>query len=467
MQYLDSNSSPRPEPASSGFLIAGVGAGYFLAGSASIPYEAANLAAWSMAVAVGASVWYDSLRGIRNLMRVDLLCIVAFFGLTLLEFLFPQPTFNDLVSMEQTQNALGVVFLGFVGLIIGRHLVKPSVSRLSYSLPDVPPNLLVGVCWGALFAGSLHQWLAVGFNPSEWLDATMGPRFKVPWARGRLGGWSALLNELALAFYCVPAIAGMALARGRDFSGGQKMSVYLCFAILTFMAFCAGTRNVFASYAAVFLASYMMSKPQVSFFQGIRIAALTGVVCFFCFYHMLEFRNMGLTRYLEYIQAVQRAEDVDLETRETLFIDFNLYNIVLMQDAFPSQFGFLGPEVIYVAATKPVPRALWRGKPEGLSVSIEEAAGENQATTLAVTFAGEGFIAFGMLGVLGFGLFFGALAAYWNRLAVMGGSALSLIVYAVGAYAAVLSMRSVMFFTTALLPVVALLVLAQWFKKNA
>jgi hypothetical protein len=69
-------------------------------------------------------------------------------------------------------------------------------------------------------------------------------------------------------------------------------------------------------------------------------------------------------------------------------------------DAMPQKHPFLGFEVIYNAVIKPIPRAVFPGKPEGLSVSIEEIVGA-EGWTVAVTYVGESYMAAGWFGVFG------------------------------------------------------------------
>ena len=45
------------------------------------------------------------------------------YGLTFLEFLFPQPGVDALVSSAAASNGTNAVLLGFAGLAVGRHLV--------------------------------------------------------------------------------------------------------------------------------------------------------------------------------------------------------------------------------------------------------------------------------------------------------------------------------------------------------
>jgi hypothetical protein len=161
---------------------------------------------------------------------------------------------------------------------------------------------------------------------------------------------------------------------------------------------------------------------------------------------------VGLKNYLE-------GRNWQVETAEqSLAVDLNLHSIAALQRVFPAHVDYIGLEVPYIALIRPIPRALWPGKPEGLSVSIEQAVGAGEGWTVAATFAGEAYMSGGYLAVLGISLFFGFLTAWWNRLASPNNSQFGVLIYASGFFAAVISMRSLFSFTTALLPTLSAII---------
>jgi hypothetical protein len=119
----------------------------------------------------------------------------------------------------------------------------------------------------------------------------------------------------------------------------------------------------------------------------------------------------------------------------------------------------------FVALTKPIPRALWPDKPVDFDVGLEQAAGIEQMT-IAVTWVGEAFLGGGVLWTLIIGLMIGAFCGWWNHLANYLSSPFALIVFASGFYAVLLLMRSLVFFTTALLPSIALIVMGIFIHKQ-
>jgi hypothetical protein len=188
-------------------------------------------------------------------------------------------------------------------------------------------------------------------------------------------------------------------------------------------------------------------------------ALLGGSLLYLATNHMLAFRQIGLANYLKY-GSVEKEEESD----PTFFIDANLLNMALVMDTVPSQHDFTGWDVPYSALIRPIPRALWPGKPEGLKVGIEEAAGV-EGLTLSVTFVGEAYLGAGAWGVAMAGMFFGLLCGVWNSLFRGRWDPFSQLVYAAGFFPAAISMRSLFAFSTAILPIFGLLAISVILRR--
>ena len=175
--------------------------------------------------------------------------------------------------------------------------------------------------------------------------------------------------------------------------------------ILTFYyGFSSGTRHILATYAITFVGSYLLNhKTNLRLQHLIFVAVPALVVLLIATAFMLDFRGVGLGGY--------SFGDNEIDT---LFIDNNMTVIARITELFPSVYDYLGLEIPFNGLIHPIPRALWSGKPESLSVSIEAAMGYDPATeTLASTIIGEAYMSGGLLAVLIIGMLFGALAEWW------------------------------------------------------
>ncbi|MGE9271142.1 MAG: hypothetical protein ACQKBU_10100 [Verrucomicrobiales bacterium] len=421
---------------------------------------AKSYAIW-IGVGFGISSLLDLQTGVRNLIRADFLCLACLYFLVLTEFLFPQEDFDKFIEVEATVPALELFALAFSCFAISRHWVKKGVLQdAAFRFSEVNVNILVGLYLGCAFLAYLHMLLAVNFNVFTMLESMIGPRFAVPWQRGKFGGWKELLNELGLLFTVIPALAGVLWHLRKRMEVWQKLVVLLLFSLTLFHGFCSGTRNVFAGYLAGFLGAYMLTHPRLTVLRVFGPGLVVAVLFFWGSYHMLEFRQIGLKNYLE--GEIYASE----ETRDTLFVDYNLLAIAKMMETFPERADYLGWEIPMWCVIKPIPRAIWSGKPEGLTTSIEEAMGV-EGVTISTTYIGEAYMSFGVVGVVVFSCIFGVGTAWWNRLGSDTRSTYSVLIFASGLAAFALCMRSMMWFSTAILPTVALVVAHRlWMTKE-
>ena len=110
------------------------------------PVAIYRTAAIGAALAIGLGIFLEA-RGVRSLVRTDLVMIVALFGLTLVEFFFPQKEVEEMVTAQSAIHGVEALFIGFSGLIIGRNFVSrrpPLVSSrglVQWSSSDSIPHL--------------------------------------------------------------------------------------------------------------------------------------------------------------------------------------------------------------------------------------------------------------------------------------------------------------------------------------
>src|SRR5262249_3135671 len=158
-----------------------------------------------------------------------------------------------------------------------------------------------------------------------------------------------------------PPIAGLMYARSREYELFQKVIVGIVVIFTFYYGFASGTRNVFVTYVITFIGMYFLAKPQISCRQALLLGVPTLVFLLLGTVYMLEFRTVGLSNF-----SIAKE-------RDSFFVDLNIVNISLLTEVFPDTYRFLGLEIPYNALIRPIPRALWSGKPEALSVSIESA----------------------------------------------------------------------------------------------
>lgn len=442
-----------PQLAGTGlFLIGLVTTWFFLGGK--LPSDIARAGSIGVGLSILASAWVDLRLGFRNLVRTDLMAILALYFLTLFEFLFPQGGFDALNTLGPTHDAVVACLWGFGGLAIGRHLLRLRKQPLAYLvITPVPRSWLLFVFWSCVVLSYFHMALAVDFDLVKMVLWFMEPRFSQPWQRGQLGGWKDLLNEFAMLLNLIPPLAGIMIARRRKFTAFQLLLVWLGFLLTLFYGFSGGTRNVFAIYLITFLIGYAFALPEGHIIELGLASILCAALLLVSNSLMLQFRNIGLEAYLR----GEREPQTFQQEKHELTIDNDLYAICRLVEYFPKSHDFLGWEVPYLAVIRPVPRALWPGKPVGMSFSVENVFNA-EGYTIASSVVGEAFMTGGNPGVFLICIFFGALMGWWNHVASAKNSELGILIYASGFFSAVITMRSFSVFTTTVLPTVAAVV---------
>lgn len=444
-----------PTPVGTGIIIVGLLFAYISINPSLHPSQMAHQVSITTALALALSIYCDSTKGLQNLFRVDIVCLLSLYFLTLIEFLFPQPYFDTVVTSSQTVPGLGITLLGIGCIAIGRHInfLKPNPKIWSY-LSNIPDKVLFRLFIISILLGYGYVLMSVDFNVFKVFNAWLGPRFAVPWGRGRLGDWRALLSEFKLFVFVIPALTGIIWNRRESFRSWQVFFVMVIFAITLFEGFASGTRNVLGSYIAAFLGGYFLTVKRPNLLSiGIPTAVL-GYLMMFATRHMLGFRNMGIQRYLE------TGAFLSQQVQEKFAVDYNLHPISVIVDLFPHRYHFLGFELLFIFATKPIPRVLWTGKPEGLSISIEEVIGAN-GWTVSTTYIGESYMMGGAITVILMSLSIGILASWWTRTAAFYNTGYGLVINALGFFVGALCMRSISVFTTSILPILGLMFFAK------
>jgi oligosaccharide repeat unit polymerase len=412
-----------------------------------------SFAAIGVGLSLSLATAIEGRAGVRKLIRIDILMFWALYGLTLLEFLFPQPSVDALVSPADAANGTNAVLVGFLGLAVGRHLVprrggSPALIHLR------PANVLLLFVLATLL-GYFYIFLAVDFDPFEVVRQMSLPRFSQSWSRGKYGDAYALLYEVGALIFLIPPIAGLIYARSKEYKVFHRVVVTIVLLFTFYYGFASGTRHVFVAYFITFVGAYFFAKRELSLRHAVFLGVPMLVVLLLATVYMLEFRTVGLSKF-----SVARDDD-------SLFVDYNIVNVSHLTQEFPASFEYLGLEIPFNALIRPIPRVLWPGKPEGLSVTIESALGASPGMTLSCTFVGEAYMAGGLVAVLLISLCFGAAAAMWNRMGANSNLQFARLLYVSGFLCAAIAMRSMLSMVPAMLPTFALWSFGKWWLPRS
>jgi hypothetical protein len=419
--------------------------------------ELFGIVAWELLLVLLLATYVEAGNNIANYFRSDILLIWIIYFLTFFEFLFSNV---ELMLIEFRyaggEAAVNCTLLGLCAIAIGRHFTLQAGNSAG-RYPGIDETIIFRVLISFWIAGFLIVLYSVQLDPIKLVNGLLGSRWEKPWARGSSGSLLSVIEQLKLLHYAVPAFAGYLLATSRY--AGRQIAATLMFVTILVFAFTEGTRSVFLIYCTIFLASYVLNSNRASAGRRLIIVALMLPIMAYGTYLMLELRAIGLGAYLEN-RGVQPNKGEEFSS----MVDNNLLAIAGITEVFPSRHDYLGPEILFRAITLPIPRALWAGKPDRLSIETNEALSMT-GLSLSSTVIGEGYIAAGQVGVCMFGLIFGAAAGWWNR-KYSDDDIFAKLIYVCGFFAIAISARSVIFSATAVLPVLALVKAGNHMKRK-
>jgi len=425
------------------------------------PSTVARIGAIGVGLSLAASLTLEAGASRANLLRTDVAMLLALYGLVFFEFLFPQPAFEQQPgNADDTYFAVQACLLAFGGIAAGRHLLGARQRPWHIVSDQMPPKALLILFWGSFALAYLHMLLAVDFNPVELVKNFMGPRFSQPWQRGRYGDWKALLTEIGAVIYLIPPIAGVVLGRGRVYSGGNRFLACLALIFTMFYAFSNGTRNIFAVFGVTFAVGYFFGQGRRLTNRVMAVMLISALFIAANAYYALQFRRIGLAAYL--VNDQEQTDDGHI-----VFVDNSLFVIGQLTRMFPAEHDFIGMAAPLWLVARPVPRALWPGKPDGSEVEATLYLNEGPSTTLASTFVGESFMAAGVIGVAITALSLGALSRWWTSRAYTTDSDLGVLIYSSGFFAMVMTMRSVYQLPVAILPTLAVITFGLLSQRTA
>lgn len=451
---------PRPNVAATVILVGGLVVTWFVAWG-DLPSELARVTAIGVGISLVLSLFMELRQGRwDNLLRADLVAMVALYYLLFVEFLFPQPQFDEMVSLSAAiKPAITVCLAAFAAIAVGRHFVSRRISHWEIVKAKLPPSSLLILFWCSFGLGFFNMLLAVDFNPVEMVRYFLAPRFAVPWGRGQFGDLNALLWELGAVLYLVPPLAGIILGRRQSYSGLTLLLVLLALSFTFFYGFCTGTRNLIGSYLITFIVAYFYATRswRATIVPGLLVVVIMALATL----HAPRFRGEGLADYLS-----EEEEAFGPVEEENFFVDYNFYVVAAITHLFPRNHEYLGWEVPLWLVVRPVPRAFWPGKPDGESVSPQSYLGVTGGTTISATFIGEAYMSAGLLGVIIAGLGLGYFCQWWTQKAFSPHSNFGIVIYGSGFFAVAITMRSMYMLTVALLPTLAVAVAGWWLMRR-
>ncbi|NQU95345.1 MAG: oligosaccharide repeat unit polymerase [Candidatus Omnitrophica bacterium] len=289
-----------------------------------------------------------------------------------------------------------------------------------------------------LFLGLLPILIWGGGAKNIIYNLTHAGRFGTAWGRGAYGGWTDWIKTGLSLF----GIIGIQLTWFYSIFVKKKITLILLALVNILIIFNTGTRT---SLGAVLLPLFLLY-----YLHAYNNRRKSRYVIFILFYLLLIVFQIQLI--VRSSSHGTRVEDIVRESiskvsgkAPTEFQrDNQFYEIVRIGEYVPSTLPYSGELLIFRPLYHFVPRAIWKGKPGGITKNYENLVlGEGMSLTLAVSMIGEFYICNGWLGICAIGILIGFLAKQFDSLIEMSRrSPAILLVYSYGLTFLFISIRS-------------------------
>lgn len=283
---------------------------------------------------------------------------------------------------------------------------------------------LVPICF---FLGMFHYMYWVDFRVLEMFSYLGNNRWQVPWGRGTLGNWTSFIEQMPYFGYVLPSLTALLIAR-RGFRAQTWFAIGCSVIMLLFLAQGGGRRVIMVTVGAaliVWVQAQAGMKMRKVLTVGAVLLALVWTMQF-----MLHVRTRGIEEFLN-----SEAE------YDYVHIDDNFLRLAQIIDILPARRDFIYHRQIYFTLIRPVPRALWPGKPLDPGFDLASEVGL-KGVSLSSSILGEWYISWGWPALMFGGWLHGRLAAAASTLRDAGPTVQNPVVYALTVMVLVAGLRS-------------------------
>lgn len=376
-----------------------------------------------------------SIGGVRDSLRAEYFLLVAIIYWVLLDLL--QTTYDlNLITKDDVEWAfisIGTMCTGiWVGVLLPTWRL-PSVIKRASSV-SLGPRALHKAILVSFGLATFNYAFQSGFDPIVIFDGLAAARWSAPWARGDLGGWNSFIEQLQYCGYVLPSLTVMLIKRERFgwFAPRVVVSLILSATFIAFQIQGGGRRIIGVMLGAAILTWLLLSKRISPSKVAVVMLLLWGLLN--VMQAILYARSVGIERYLEY--GVEESSKKDY-----FHVDDNFLRLGQIIHYFPDAAEYVGVKQITFVMIRPIPRALWPGKPVDPGFSLPQLLGV-QGVSLSSSIIGELYASWGLLAVFAGGVFIGNIANSWNRILSISQADNGRVIFAIGLMVLFAGMRS-------------------------
>ena len=288
-----------------------------------------------------------------------------------------------------------------LGIVLAAARFPPPlpVALRNAAMVNLGPTLIFRIGVFAFILSFLRFAVPADFNVFRIYEALFLPRFSAPWARGALGGWDSFLDHLSYFGYLLPSLTVLMYRVESKVSFRVALLALMAVLIALLLAQGGGRRIVGALALAAGLTWVITARYQGRALLGLSLFGIPAILMYL--QYVLVTRSLG-------IGGAGEISTKDLFS-EGIAVDDNINRLSQLVEIIPSQVPHVGFDWVYLILVRPIPRAFWPGKPEGLDFSLPEFLGM-EGVSLTASVVGESYMAFGFFGCLITGLLYGYLS---------------------------------------------------------
>ena len=269
------------------------------------------------------------------------------------------------------------------------------------------------------------------FNPVEMFVHLGSDRWSAPWARETLGGWNSFIDHLDYFGYLLPTLTTLLAIRSRRLTIPVVVAIALSTTITAFLAQSGGRRVIGVILGAAIIC-WVLEQQKLRLKQ-IIITLFSVVMVLGIMQWMLEFRSTGF-------QAINQKEEFQYSY---LHVDDNFLRLAQTITLVPYYYPYVYHQQIIFALVRPIPRALWEGKPVDPGFDLPAALGI-EGISYSYSVIGDWYICAGYIGVFFGGLIYGGLARMVGQLLARNTKSSNSLVYSLCAMALFAGFRSML-----------------------
>jgi hypothetical protein len=377
-------------------------------------------------------------------------------GLTYFVLLDP---IQGLYPVEVGRDAVQSTFLA-IGLFVGTMFAAtawsprplPRIVQRVASL-DPPTSFLVRAIWLCFVLGIFYFAFMSGFSPSVMVKGLMAQRFATPWSRGEMGGWYAFVEHLCYFGYLLPTLTVLAFVKERKFFAAPVLLGVLLSVVFLPFVMQGGGRRILGMCIGSAIFTWLAAVRGAIKLKHVLALVIAAVLLLLVMDMMLATRSRGAIEF-----------SYNLDDFHYVRVDDNFLRFAQDLEIVPKYQPHTGFDWLLWLVVRPVPRALWPGKPMSPGFDLSEYLGIS--ASLSCSSIAEWYVGFGWIGVVVAGLIYGRACRFWAQLLETPLPVASVGTYGLGVLALFISVRSMTELILMSYPLLAWLLIGNQFAKR-